>query len=365
MNGPLPTLASPLYVYWNITSICNLRCDHCLSKSGRKRPGELTHAEAMDLVREIAESKVFFLYIAGGEPFLRKDLFEIIELARQHEISVSMATNGTYVTPAKAARLKDLGVTDVMVSLDGANAETHDTFRRVPGAYAKALTAMRILLDAGLSMSVGTVVCRQTVHQLDDMYDIVADIGVPVWRLTGMCPVGRGHEIYYQTGLRRDEIRHLADFCDAKALSGSPVRVVLDDPLPTKIWALAGRGPTKPMKCGAGRMLCCVQYDGTVTPCYLFDHPVGNIRDGGLRHVWRTAPFFQQMRQVNQETLTGKCTTCRNVINCNGACRAHAWFEYGDMFAPDPVCLREDVPEFQPRRSLPILSNGTGCGGPR
>src|SRR2546423_15661162 len=105
MEGVIPTLQFPLSVYWNITSICNLRCDHCLSRSGKKLPGELTHSEAMDLLDELIDNKVFYLYIAGGEPLLRKDIFEIIERAREHGISVSMATNGTYVTSEKVAHI--------------------------------------------------------------------------------------------------------------------------------------------------------------------------------------------------------------------------------------------------------------------
>lgn len=343
-NGPIPTLDFPMYVYWNVTSICNLRCAHCLSRSGKMRPGELSHEQAMGLMDEIIANRAFYLYIAGGEPLLRKDLFTIIERATSNGISVSMATNGAYVTPEVAQRLKRLNVTDVMVSLDGADAETHDTFRMVPGAFEQALTAMDMLLEADLSVSVGTVVCRQTVQQLDSMYDIVNGKGIPTWRLTGMCPVGRGHEIYYQTGLSRDEIRTLADFCDRKFEQNSTTKVLLDDPLPMKIWALEGKSSIQPGKCGAGRALCCVQYDGTVTPCVLFDHPVGNIKESSLKEIWKTADMFRDMRNVNADTLKGKCTSCAKVTNCNGACRAHAWFEYGDIQAPDPICLREDIP---------------------
>ncbi|GHI03939.1 hypothetical protein AQI88_08310 [Streptomyces cellostaticus] len=373
MKGPVPTFSYPMSVYWNITSICNLRCDHCLSRSGKKQPGELTHAQAMQLVDELVENRVFFLYIAGGEPLLRKDLFQVIERARAGGVRVYMATNGTYMTPEKAARIRDLELEDVLVSLDGVDARTHDRFRRVPGAYRDALRAMDTLLDAGVRMSVGTVVCRQTISQLDGMFDLLKDKGVPVWRLTGMCPVGRGHEIYYQTGLGVDEIRHLAGFVEAH--TGDPaVRVHLDDPLPMKIWALQGKASVQPAKCGAGRALCCVQYDGSVTPCVLFDHPVGNIKGSSLGEVWRTAPFFSDMRAVDADTLTGKCTSCSKAVDCNGACRAHAWFEYGDVKAPDPVCLREDIPEDyvappSRRRMLPVVSvapadeTAHGCGG--
>jgi mycofactocin radical SAM maturase len=368
-EGVIPTLGFPLSVYWNITSICNLRCSHCLSRSGKKLPGELTHAEAMRLVDELIENKVFYLYIAGGEPLLRKDLFQVIEKARAAGISVSMATNGTYITPATAARIRDLGLLDLLVSMDGADAATHDAFRKVPGAFDSAMRAIDLILETGIPMSVGTVVCRQTIDQIDDMYQIMVRKGVPVWRLTGICPVGRGHEIYYQTGLSRDHIHRLVDFFTEHNGPGQPVRVSLDDPLPMKIWALEGKSPVPLQKCGAGRAICCVQYDGSVTPCVLFDEPVGNIRDGSLRQVWETAPFFREMRDVNADTLTGKCTTCGKLSKCNGACRAHAWFEYGEITAPDPVCLRPDVPEFVPsqeRRSLPVVSFGgrpsSGCG---
>jgi radical SAM protein with 4Fe4S-binding SPASM domain len=347
MLGVVPTMDFPMYVYWNITSLCNLRCTHCLSRSGIKRPGELTSAEAMSLLDELIANRAFYLYIAGGEPFLRKDLFAILEKATSNKISVSMATNGTYMTPEKAARLKELRLTDVMVSMDGGDSETHDAFRMVPGAFNDALRAMDLLLDARVPMSVGTVVCRQTVGQLDQMYDLLLEKGVPMWRLTGMCPVGRGHEIYYQTGLSAAEIRTVADFCARKMIENGPTKVTLDDPLPMKIWALEGKSPVKPAKCGAGRALCCVQFDGTVTPCVLFDHPIDNIRNSSLKHIWQTSEFFHEMREVNATTIKGKCTSCSKVQNCNGACRAHAWFEYRDIKAPDPVCLREDIPPSQ------------------
>lgn len=334
-----PVLDFPLYVYWNVTSRCNLRCAHCLSDSGAARKGEMSYSQGVALIDEMAANRAFFLYLSGGEPFLRPDLLELIERARAYGISVSLATNGVFVTPEKAGHLKSLGVAEVMVSLDGPDAASHDAFRGVPGTFHAALRALEILRAQGLRTAVSTMVRPEIIPLLSEIHGLVAQRGAHAWRLSGTCPVGRGRELYAEIGLSAGEIHHLARYVAETTSEGGSVAVFLEDPLPMKSWGLEGRISLRPATCMAGRVLCCVQSDGTVTPCVLFDLPMGSLKQQTLKEIWQSSETVLKLRAVSPATLQGRCALCPKVSSCNGGCRAHSWSEYGDVFASDPVCL--------------------------
>ena len=114
---------------WEVTYGCNLACVHCLSSSGRRDPRELSTAEAVRFLDELAEMQVFYVNVGGGEPLLRPDFFDLLGHASRARVGVKFSTNGTLITPARARRLASMDYLDVQLSVDGARPESNDPVR--------------------------------------------------------------------------------------------------------------------------------------------------------------------------------------------------------------------------------------------
>ncbi len=141
-------LAAPICLTWELTYACNLACVHCLSSSGRRDPGELTTAECQAVIDELERLQVFYVNVGGGEPTIRSDFWDLLDYATAHHVGVKFSTNGTRITPARAAQLASSDYVDVQISLDGASRAVNDAVRG-DGSYDSAISAMERLADAG------------------------------------------------------------------------------------------------------------------------------------------------------------------------------------------------------------------------
>ena len=190
-------LAAPICLTWELTYACNLACVHCLSSSGRRDPRELTTAEALGLIDEIADMQIFYVNIGGGEPTIRRDFYDLIERCVERRVGVKFSTNGTRIDAAAARRLAAMDYLDVQVSIDGVDAATNDAVRG-EGSYAAARRAMDELAAAGFGrFKVSVVVTRQNVGQLDDLAALAEHYGAQL-RLTRLRPSGRGADVWAQ-----------------------------------------------------------------------------------------------------------------------------------------------------------------------
>ncbi|MCC9003495.1 MAG: mycofactocin radical SAM maturase, partial [Candidatus Competibacter sp.] len=187
-------LSAPICLTWEITYACNLRCVHCLSSSGHRRPDELTTAEAKRLIDEWAEMKVFYINVGGGEPMSRKDFFELMDYALARGIGVKFSTNGSLIDRAAAAWIASRDYLDVQISLDGATAETNDPVRG-EGSYQRALTAMTHLAKQGFPFKINATVTRYNYPQLDELYALAQQYKAEL-RLTRLRPTGRGGAVW-------------------------------------------------------------------------------------------------------------------------------------------------------------------------
>src|SRR5271154_2907947 len=149
---PVDAQWRPIYAVWEITLRCDLACRHCGSRAGRERPEELTTAEALDLVVQMAELGVKEVTLIGGEAYLRADWLEIVRRIRSHGIICSMTSGGRGLTADKVAAAKAAGLQGASISIDGDEA-THDRLRGVVGSYRAAIAAMRAIRESGLRLS--------------------------------------------------------------------------------------------------------------------------------------------------------------------------------------------------------------------
>jgi mycofactocin radical SAM maturase len=324
-------LNAPICLTWELTYGCNLACVHCLSSSGRRDPAELSTAQAMAVIDDLADLQVFYVNIGGGEPTIRSDFVELVDYAVSRGVGVKFSTNGTTMTPARAARLASTDYVDVQISIDGADPATNDAIRG-PGSYAAARRAMDQLASAGFGpFKISVVVTKDNAAQLDDLEALAASYGAQL-RLTRLRPSGRGADVWSQLHPTPEQQVELYRW-----LIGRPGVLTGDS-----FFHLSALGEALPglNLCGAGRVVCLIDPVGDVYACPFVLHPeflAGSVRDaGGFREVWRRSELFTELRRP---TSAGACASCGSYDACQGGCMAAKFFTGLRLDGPDPECV--------------------------
>ena len=351
------TPGAPFLVVWDITARCNLRCKHCYSTAGKPLPRELSTEEVLGVLDDLADLGVAAIAYSGGEPLLRPDFFEIVEATRDRGIFPALATNATLITKEVARRLKEAGVGFVQISLDGATATTHDSFRGVEGAFERTLEGIKNSVDQGLFVEVSCTITKFNLHEVDGVIDLCDKLGVNWFMMFNFVPTGRGRFIVENdlTPREREEVLHklwwrLKNRPELPVLSTAPqfARVALQlekaedvEVVPTHFYNMTLKGRLKGLSefvggCGAGRCYAAIEPEGDIQPCVFFPLTVGNVRKTKFSEVWDTSPVFWDLR--DRDKLKGGCGTCRYKYVCGG-CRARAYGYFKDYLAPDPGCI--------------------------
>lgn len=325
-------LDAPICLTWELTYGCNLACIHCLSSSGRRDPRELTTAEALAVIDELRAMQVFYVNIGGGEPTIRSDFYELVDHAVHNGVGVKFSTNGSTITPERAARLAATDYLDIQISIDGATAETNDAVRG-DGSYAIARRAMDHLAAAGFGpFKISVVITRHNVAELDALHALADAYGAQL-RLTRLRPSGRGADTWQQlhpTAEQQVELYHwLLDH--PNTLTGD------------SFFHLSALGEALPglNLCGAGRVVCLIDPVGDVYACPFVLHPefrAGSVRDdGGFTRVWRESQLFRSLREPES---AGACASCGSYDACQGGCMAAKFFTGLPLDGPDPECVK-------------------------
>jgi radical SAM protein with 4Fe4S-binding SPASM domain len=330
--GAAPFLPqAPFHVVWNVTNACNLRCEHCFAASGRRLPGELTTAEGRGLIDQLAEAGVFDLAFCGGEPFIRRDIFELLEYANAAGLTTGIGSNGWRVTEGMLSGIKNAGVQRFQISLDGLEA-THDRIRGRSGLFRRSVAAIVASISSGLRTHVCLTVHRGNLADLEGVIDLCADMGVHLFNLSQFVPIGRGDQARDLTVREwRDVLtlwqRKRDEYAGRMTFASHLAQLVLADP---DVACQPGfRG------CQAGTGQAAITATGDVWPCVVLPVPVGNIRERPFGEIWRTAPILAALR--SRQSLEGLCGSCALKERCGG-CRAVAWAYTSDPFAEDPRC---------------------------
>jgi len=184
-------------VFWETTAGCNLECIHCrrIDVSTQLMNDDLTTKESFELVDAITEAGNPILVLSGGEPLFRPDIFDIAKYAVKQGLTVALATNGTLVDEAMAKKIVDSGVSRVAISLDGADADTHDKFRKLKGSFDLAIKGFKNLLALGMGMQVNCTIAKHNAHQFRDLYNLAVNLGAEAIHIFMLVPVGCGVEI--------------------------------------------------------------------------------------------------------------------------------------------------------------------------
>jgi heme b synthase len=335
---------------WETTRRCNLACLHCRAAAGTgPYPDELTTAEGKKLLDDLATMGQVVVILTGGEPLLRDDIYELAAYGAGLGHRMVMAVNGTLLTPAVAARLKEVGIQRVSISIDGASAASHDRFRAVEGAYDGALAGIAACREAGLPFQINTTVTRANQAELPAIQALALKLKAAAHHVFVLVPTGRGELIREELLSPEDyeaTLRWLLDRQKEGRLFIKPTcapqfyRLWRQDAAARgeKITAAAHGMESMTKGCLAGQGFAFVSYRGEVQPCGYLELVAGNIRETPFPEIWAHAELFQQLRRVDD--YHGKCRVCQYRKVCGG-CRARAFALTGDVLGDDPICPYE------------------------
>ena len=340
----------PFMVSYSITTKCNLKCQHCYSDSvDQASPDELSAEEAFQLMDDLSKWGIGLLVIDGGEPLCREDFLAVVKHASSKGIRTTVGSNGTLIDEAMARRMLDAGVKCVAISVDGVDAQTHDLFRGINGAFEQTLKGVEVCRNTGLPFQFNMVIRKQTLSQIEDMLHLAVEYGANAAEFFDLVVAGRAKQECKGQVLSHDERKRTMEWL-AEAQENCPIVIrvpacpmyplllqekqIQPKHFPTK---MLQRVPYYGRGCAAGMPMgyVMVQSNGEVNPCMLLQVKLGNIREQSIISIWENSPVLAELRR--RELLKGECRDCSYKATCSG-CRGRAYEESGDMMAADPGC---------------------------
>jgi len=334
----------PVHVVWELTLACNLKCSHCGSRAGKRRPDELTAAEALDVVDQLARLGTRELSIIGGEAYLRRDWTQIVARAAEHGMYVAMQTGARALTENRLRAGIDAGLGGLGVSVDGSE-ESHDRVRGIAGSFAQALLTLRRAKAAGLLTSANTHIGPQTMLELPELLDHLIEAGVGQWHLALTVAMGNAVD-NPELLLQPYELLELFPLLARLHAHARKHGVVL---MPGNtigyfgpyehLWRSADSNDRAHYSgCSAGQTAIGLEADGTVKGCPSLPtvgYAGGNIRDATLEQIWRQSAVTGALRPADE--MWGFCASCYYADVCRAGC---TWTSHSLLGRPgnNPYC---------------------------
>ena len=357
---------TPFVAIWEITRACDLACSHCRAEAiSEPLPGELSTQEGFSLLEELAEMGTPICVLSGGDPAKRRDLCHLV--CHGSRLGMRMATIPAatpMLTRNLVQELKEAGLDQIALSLDGPSPVIHDSFRGVPGAFELTLQGAQYAKEVGLPLQINTTFSTYNQQFFDEMAELVRQLEVVFWEVFFLVPMGRGSQVNQMTAEEFEtlfaKLAHFSESVDfiVKATEAPHYRRYLmqrhdqggeltssphqeapsSSGLPAHMTRDFGPGGSiglAPKGVNAGKGHLFVNYKGDIFPSGFLPLGCGNVRRQSITQVYRFHPVFCQLR--SPDLLKGKCGICRFRHLCGGS-RARAFAMTGDYLEAEPFC---------------------------
>ncbi len=350
----------PKWIAWEITRRCNLNCIHCRSSSERvmsKHP-DFSTGEAFRIIDDITDFAKPVVVLSGGEPLLRKDVFDIAKYGTEKGLRMCLATNGILVTDEVCNKIKESGIRIVSLSLDGSTAKVHDDFRSQEGAFSGTINAAKLFKKHDIEFLVNSSFTKRNQEEIPKVYKLSKELGATAWYMFMIVPTGRGEEIMNELISKEDYEDLLEWHYDMEKGEKDILVRPTCAPHYYRVIHQKSRGKGEKFKrrtlkfstggakgCIAAQVIALIDVDGNVLPCSYFPKSAGNVQEKSFQDIWENSELFKELR--NFKGYKGKCGSCEYIGVCGG-CRARAYSVYGDYLEEEPFCM------YIPRRLAQI-----------
>jgi len=351
-------------VIWNLVRRCNLTCKHCYSISADKDfAGELNTQQVFTVMDDLKQFKVPVLILSGGEPLLRKDIYEISKRAKQMGFYVGLSTNGTLITPENINRIASVGYDYVGISIDGME-KTHDLFRRREGAFKESMRGIELCKDNAIKVGMRFTLTQDTVAELPDILNLMEDRNIDKFYLSHLNYAGRGNknrkdDVFHQ--MTRKAMDLLFSTCwdaiqsgkDREFVTGNndadgiylmqwvkknlpEIYLKKSEELRTRLEQWGGNA--------SGVNISNIDNLGNVHPdTFWWNYNLGNVKQRAFSEIWQDVsdPLMAGLKQQHRP-LKGRCAACKHKAICGGNTRVRAYQLTGDPWQEDPACYLTD-----------------------
>ena len=342
-------LVGPLAAHLEIASACNLTCKHCFAGELPRREQQLTLGELDRLFAEMAAVGTFRLGLTGGEPLLRRDLFDIIDLATNHGLCPCVTTNGLLITEEVAREFGERELVWLNVSLDGATAESNDRVRG-SGSFDRVIDRLEVLRRHA-TFTLAFTIMSHNAGEAEECVRLAERVGASTAVFRPMYPVGVG-ERHLDLMPTFDQYVEALERLETNSADGSfAVRPL--DPFGPGTRADGQSVVHTNHGCGAGNLVCSISVSGEMNPCSFLGpgFAAGNVRDSSLSELWHHSEMFRDIRALPGGNPCGGCS--QGEEGFHGGCRARALVLSGSIDAPDPW-LREGTGRLLPLTTLAL-----------
>lgn len=341
-------LSAPLRVHLQITNECQLRCRHCSQESRDPLADELTFEEIKKLLNDLVSIGTFEVNIAGGEPFLREDLLQIITYARSLGMNVTLSTSGLFVSRVVAKKIAEIGLKRIRISFDGATEKSYDYFRG-KGTYRRAIRGIKTLRELfDIPIVVHTVLMKPNLTEILTILRAVQKLRCNIWSVDFVKPLGSAKNAK-QFLLDREDVSQIMNTIK-RLQEASSIKIEM----PQFPYKAPKKGVYRGFGCVGANLYCYISANGNVKPCSFVseNYQSGNIRKQHIKDIWLQGKGHLDFRELaGNET----CLNCEFYNSCRGGCRARAIYD-GTPEGVDPLCfLQKDKPEPQPVNKMDSL----------
>jgi radical SAM protein len=352
---------APFTIAWEVTRACAYACVHCRADAQHTPdPNELSTEEGFTLIDRLAEFGSPILIFTGGDPMMRRDLFDLIAYATQKGLRCSLTPTATALpTRERLEKAKQAGIRRIALSLDAPTPEVHDNFRQIQGSWERTMRILQNAQSVGLSAQVNTTVSNHNLHLLPDMVPFIEQVGAVQWSVFFLVPTGRAQTPWMISPEDHEsvfnwlyDLSQTAPF-DIKATAAPMYRRVAIERKRAELNDGDGSGEQEVTFQGAGFQYAdglnrprrgvndgngflFISHKGEIMPSGFLPISAANVREQDVVDVYRNHLLFTNLRDVTK--LKGKCGICEYRDVCGGQ-RGRAFGVTGDYLESDPACV--------------------------
>lgn len=344
--------SAPINLTFAVTSLCNLRCKHCLTLDRQQNHHDFSLSEIKSIIKEIAELKIFGVAIFGGEPFMRSDILDILSEISRSPISVSINSNGTLIDANLARELSRFRA-GYTISLDGSTSAVVEKIRG-KGVFEKTISAIEHLQGYKKPVLISTTVMGFNYHDLSAIARLGKELGVSGVRFNHLFYINNAECFLDQLTISANQALEVVSVMEelqkeyGSFISGSFLQLTqylkeIKDGKKPEVFEPSLSIEVK--ACGAARNKCAIKPNGEVIPCeLLWNTPAGNIREQSLRDIWHHSQVMKEFRETFYltEKEIGDCMRCEYRFICYTGHRCNPYYYPGGVMSKRLFCLKPE-----------------------